>query len=105
MVIGRPFSLSGGGFRGYGYTEASGSGTSNSASNIPVVQLISLGNEQTLWLPLSAFSDSSLTAQPVSVGSFPMYYTRLTVFVNGIPSQSRIVRISYQSIFSPLIMK
>ncbi len=53
---GRPTSLSGSGFRGYGSAEASDGSTQSSASNIPAVQLISLENEQTLWFEGRSFT-------------------------------------------------
>lgn len=99
-------TLTGTGFRGYGSTEASDGSTQSSASNIPAVQLISLGNEQTLWLPGKSFTGTSISLPPVAAGSFPPGYARLTVFVNGIPSQSQVVRVAeYKYIFLPLLRK
>jgi hypothetical protein len=101
-----PTSLTGSGFRGYGSTEASDGSTQSSASNIPAVQLISLGNEQTLWLTEKSFTGTTITLPPVAAGSFPPGYARLTVFVNGIPSQSQVVRvIGYKLGFLPLLRK
>jgi hypothetical protein len=103
---GRLATLSGNGFRGYGSTEASDGSTQSSASNIPAVQLISLENEQTLWLSGKSFTGTSITLPPVATGSFPPGYARLTVFVNGIPSQSQVVQVvEYKLIFLPLLRK
>jgi hypothetical protein len=103
---GRPATLSGSGFRGYGSTEASDGSTQSSASNIPAVQLINLENEQTLWLIGRSFTGTSITLPPVAAGSFPAGYARLTVFVNGIPSQSQVVRVvENKLIFLPILRK
>ena len=103
---GRPTSLTGSGFRGYGSAEASDGSTQNSASNIPAVQLISLENEQTLWLDGRSFTGTSITLQPIAAGSFPSGYARLTVFVNGIPSQSQVVRVIENKLFFlPILRK
>ena len=101
-----PTGVSGSGFRGYGSTEASDGSTQSSASNIPAVQLISLENEQTLWLAGKSFTGTSITLPPVAAGSFPPGYARLTVFVNGIPSKSQMVRVeAYKLLFLPILRK
>jgi len=87
--------IGGSGLRGYGFTEASGSGTNNSATNYPLVQLRSLESGQSLWLspdPADPFSNTAFTSQPVS--SFPPGYSLMTVFVNGIPSISKFILMS-----------
>jgi hypothetical protein len=90
------------GSRFKGISEASGgNGAQNSSSNYPLVQLLSLTNEQTLFLPVDAmagWSDSSFTSTPVtlmtgSVSGFPIGYALVTVFTNGIPSQSQLVEL------------
>ena len=81
-----------------GISEASGgNGVQNSSSNYPLVQLLNLANEQTLLLPVDAmtgWSDSSFTSTPITVmttssSGFPIGYALVTVFTNGIPSQSQ----------------
>jgi hypothetical protein len=83
-----------------GISEASGgNGGQNSSSNYPLVQLLSLANEQTLFLSVDAmtgWSDSSFTSTPVTLmttssSGFPIGYALVTVFTNGIPSQSQFV--------------
>ena len=83
-----------------GISEASGgNGAQNSSSNYPLVQLLSLANEQTLFLPVDAmtgWSDTSFTSTPITLmttssGGFPVGYALATVFTNGIPSDSQIV--------------
>ena len=83
-----------------GISEASGgNGSQNSSSNYPLVQLLSLANEQTLFLPVDAmtgWSDTSFTSTPITLmttssSGFPIGYALVTVFTNGIPSQSQFV--------------
>lgn len=59
----------------------------DSPGNVPVVQLLSLANEQTLYLlpdPGTNWSDTSYTSTRVS--GMPPGYALVTMFVNGIPS-------------------
>src|SRR5439155_881812 len=83
-----------------GISEASGgNGAQNSSSNYPLVQLLSLGNEQTLFLLVDAmtgWSDTSFTSTPITLmttssSGFPIGYALVTVFTNGIPSGSQFV--------------
>jgi hypothetical protein len=107
---GDALEIGGSGLRGYGFTEASGSGTNNSATNYPLVQLRSLESGQSLWLspdPAHPFSNTAFTSQPVS--SFPPGYSLVTVFVNGIPSISKFILMpapapSY-SIYLPIVTR
>jgi hypothetical protein len=93
-------ALTASGSRFKGISEASGgNGVQNSSSNYPLVQLLSLTNEQTLFLPVDAmagWSDTSFTSQPLTImttssSGFPVGYALVTVFTNGIPSQSQFV--------------
>src|SRR5206468_4661768 len=92
--------LTASGSRFQGISEASGgNGVQNSSSNYPLVQLLSLANEQTLFLPLdmiAGWSDTSFTSAPITLmtissSGFPIGYALATVFTNGIPSQSQFV--------------
>src|SRR5256886_5899689 len=83
-----------------GISEASGgNGVQNSSSNYPLVQLLSLANEQTLFLPVDAingWSDTSFKSTPIALmttasSGFPIGYALVTVFTNGIPSESHFV--------------
>ena len=98
LPSGSELTASGSQFKGI--SEASGgNGAENSSSNYPLVQLLSLANEQTLFLPVDAitgWSDISFTSTPITVmttssSGFPIGYALVTVFTNGIPSQSRFV--------------
>jgi hypothetical protein len=95
---GNELTASGSGFKGI--SEASGgNGVQNSSSNYPLVQLLSLANEQTLFLLADAttgWSDTSFTSTPITLmttssNGFPIGYALVTVFANGIPSQSQFV--------------
>ena len=103
LVLGRELAAIGSGFHGYGLSEASGGGYNNSASNYPLVQLRRLDNAQTLWLPTRAFSEMALTTAAVT-GMAPGY-AQVTVFVNGIPSEARLVLVTPLRIYFPLVAK
>jgi hypothetical protein len=88
------------GSRFKGISEASGgNGAQNSSSNYPLVQLLSLANEQTVFLPMNAdrgWSDTAFTSTPITLmttssSGFPIGYALVTVFTNGIPSQTHFV--------------
>ncbi len=96
-------ALTASGSRFKGISEASGgNGAQNSSSNYPLVQLLSLANEQTLLLLVDAitgWSDTSFTSTPITVmgtssSGFPIGHALVTVFTNGIPSQSQYVILS-----------
>src|SRR5439155_4881469 len=98
IVPGSELTASGSRFQGI--SEASGgNGAQNSSSNYPLVQLHSVVNEQTLFLPVDAmagWSDTSFTSTPITLmttssSGFPIGYALVTVFTNGIPSQSQFV--------------
>jgi hypothetical protein len=98
IVPGSELTASGSRFKGI--SEASGGNAGqNSSSNYPLVQLLSLANEQTLFLPVDAmtgWSDTSFTSTPITLmttssSGFPIGYALVTVFTNGIPSQSKFV--------------
>jgi hypothetical protein len=57
-----------------------------------VVQLLSLGNQQTAFLLSTSWSSNSYTS--ASVSNFAPGYALVTVFVNGIPSTSSILDIA-----------
>ncbi len=92
--------LTASGSRFRGISEASGGNSvQNSSSNYPLIQLLSLANEQMLFLPVGAmagWSDTSFTSTPITLmtassSGFPIGYALVTVFTNGIPSQSQFV--------------
>ena len=83
------------GFTGQGNTEASSGGGQNSATNYPLVQFRSLLDGQSSFLPASSaanWSSSSFTSAPIS--GFGTGYGMLTVFANGIPSVSKIIKLN-----------
>jgi hypothetical protein len=100
-------TFTGTGFRGL--SEGSTGSTNQSATNYPLVQLRRVDNEQILWLsPGKPWSNSSFTSAPV--GGLGYGHTLLTVFVNGLPSLSKLIPVwnsqamplpESQSIFAP----
>ncbi|MBU1878040.1 MAG: hypothetical protein KJ734_03730, partial [Chloroflexi bacterium] len=107
LYQGQQLQVSGSGYRGFLYTDAASGGTSSSPTNYPLVQLRRLDNERILWLhpdPVSSFSATAFTSVPV-VG-FPQGPALVTVFVNGIPSTSKVIQVleGYR-IYLPLTLK
>ena len=99
--------LTGSGFRGYHNVDSGGSAAFQSSTAFPLIQVRRLDNEQITWLPLSAFSAESCTVQPAGLQPGP---AMLTVYVNGIPSHSAVVRIGTDSarrwnIYLPAVVK
>ena len=91
LNLSNSFALTGSQFRGL--SEGSGGNSSqNSASDFPVVQLLGIGNEQTLFLSSTNWQTNSFVSLPVT--NFPPGYALATMFVNGIPSASSIIRIA-----------
>ena len=72
--------------------EASGGGTSASATNYPLVQVMRVDNGQTAWVTQDAttsFTGSSFTSTASSLSGFPEGPVLVTAYVNGIPSASQ----------------
>ena len=95
LSLGSSLVLTGSQFRGI--SEGSGGATQDSPADVPVVQLRSLGNEQTLFLLSTNWSTNSVTS--ASVSGLPPGYALVTVFVNGIPSTAGILNIQDLSAF------
>jgi uncharacterized protein (TIGR03437 family) len=75
-----------------GISETSGHGAQSSATNYPIAQLRSLGNEQFVFLPVN--SDSGWTNNTFnynSLASFAPGPALLTIFANGVPSVAHVV--------------
>jgi hypothetical protein len=69
-----------------------GNGAQDSAANVPLVLLESLVNGQRRWLrPGVGWTDGTFASQPQT--GFPTGHALVTVFNNGIPSQSRVTLI------------
>ena len=93
--------LGGGGFTGI--SEASGGSSNNSATNYPIVQLRSLGNDQTVFLPSTSVNPSPNTGfVSTPIPQFPQGWAMVTIFTNGIPSISTFTQIQSLSL-SPVI--
>jgi hypothetical protein len=104
LELGSPLVASGSGFRGL--SEAAGGHSEQSATNYPLVRLRRLDSEQVRWLlpdPAAPFSDTYYTSMPVrGISPGPAL---VTVFVNGIPSVSRIIIVSHSHIFLPHVYR
>jgi hypothetical protein len=91
LPLGRSLALAGSGFRGV--TEGSGgNGTQSSASACPVVQLRNLESGQTAFLSSTNWQAGSFASLPLA--NVPPGHALATVFVNGIPSDSRILNLT-----------
>ncbi len=92
-----------------GFSGASSDDTRSSSTNYPVVQLLSLVNEQTLFLtsdPATNWSETSFTSQTIT--GFPSGPALVTVFTNGIPSDSKLIQVTglvttFSNLSSPTI--
>jgi hypothetical protein len=85
--IGESLGLIGGGFTGD--SEAASASTNSSASNYPLVNLHRLDGDDSYWLAPAADAERSknlFASRPLSGLPFGQY--ALTVFVNGISSES-----------------
>jgi WD40 repeat protein len=88
----RRLSLAGSLFQGI--SQASGGGTQDSASNYPIVQLRSIDNSQVVFVPVdpvAGWSDTRFTSLPLR--DFPLGPASVTVFTNGIPSDSKLLNV------------
>jgi hypothetical protein len=104
LFSGSALTFSGTGLRGYQFADGSGGGAYSSASNMPLVQLRRLDNEQVRWLTPASFSSTSYTSLPIT--GFPKGPLLVTVFVNGIPSHSKMLMLrDYFYVYLPLAMK
>ena len=90
-LLGLNTNLTVGGARFRGVSEASGGNQFNSATNYPVLQLSALSNGQTKTIPASSSSDTSFTSVPVT--GLPPGLAMVTLFTNGIPSNSQITQV------------
>ena len=88
LVLGGSLKLTGSRFKGI--SQASGGNTQDSSTNYPVTQLRNIDNSQVAFLPLgpiAGWSDTAFTSTPVN--NFPPGPALVTVFTNGIPSDSK----------------
>jgi hypothetical protein len=83
-------TLTGGDFRGVS-EGAGGNGGQDSPADYPVVQLRRLDSEQSAFLLCTNWQTNSFTSGPVS--RLALGWAMATVFVNGIPSASSLLRL------------
>ena len=90
LVLGSSLMLTGSRFQGI--SQASGGNSQDSSTNYPVVQLRDIDNSQVAFLPvdpMAGWSDTTFTSTPVN--NFPPGPALVTVFTNGIPSDSKYI--------------
>jgi WD40 repeat protein len=90
------------GSRFCGISGASGGNYQDASSDYPVVQLRSIENEQIKFLLSTSWSATNFTSVPVS--GLPPGYALATVFVNGIPSTSAILRVDMGSMPTAILL-
>src|SRR4030095_14220715 len=94
LTLGNSLFLLGSKFRGV--SEGSGgNGTQNSPSDCPVVQLRSIANGRLLSLSSTNWQTNSYVS--LAIANFPIGHALATMFVNGVPSESRDILV-----FTPL---
>jgi N-acetylneuraminic acid mutarotase len=106
LTLTKPYSFSGTQFRGYQSAEAAGGASNSSASNYPLVQLRRLDNHQSIWLPTdpeTGFTATTFNVPPLF--KFPLGPALLTVYVNGVPSESKIIQVEQIKTFVPFVAK
>src|SRR5206468_10379965 len=88
LELGSSLMLTGSRFQGI--SQASAGNFQDSSTNYPVVQLRNIDNSQIAFLPvdpIAGWSDTAFTSTPVN--DFPPGPALVTVFTNGIPSDSK----------------
>jgi N-acetylneuraminic acid mutarotase len=108
LKISKSLTLSGTQFRGYQLGEGAGGTTASSATNYPLVQLRRIDNNQVRWLTLddqAGFSDTTFKSTRLSTmlsGPAPFL---VAVYVNGIPSEFKSLKVELFKTFVPLIQR
>jgi hypothetical protein len=100
LNLGNHLNVTGSGFRGV--SESSGGNAQNSASDHPVVQLLAIESERALVLQTVSWSSNNFVSAPIT--NFPTGYALATVFVNGIPSASRVVQIDSAALPTTIVL-
>jgi hypothetical protein len=90
LGLGGSLVVTGSQFRGI--SGGSGGNNQDSPGDVPLVQLRSIENGRTVFLPVTSWSTNSFASAPV--WNFPPGWTLATVFVNGIQSTSSVVKLS-----------
>jgi hypothetical protein len=93
LITGSSLILTGSRFQGI--SEASSGNGQDSSTNYPVVQLRAIDNSQVAFLPvdpIAGWSDTAFTSTPVN--NFPAGPALVTVFTDGIPSDSKYLAVA-----------
>jgi hypothetical protein len=100
IALGQSLVANGSRFRGVSEGSAS-CNSQDSPADIPVLQLFALGNEQSAGQLATSWSVSNYVSAGVS--GIPGGWALATIFVNGIPGNSTLVRID-STLLSPIIL-
>jgi len=93
LITGSSLMLTGSRFQGI--SQASSGNGQDSSTNYPVVQLRAIDNSQVAFLPvdpIAGWSDTAFNSTPVN--NFPAGHALVTVFTNGIPSDSKYLAVA-----------
>src|SRR5205823_6014211 len=93
LITGSSLILTGSRFQGI--SQASSGNGQDSSTNYPVVQLRAIDNSQVAFLPvdpIAGWSDTAFNSTPVN--NFPAGPALVTVFTNGIPSDSKYLAVA-----------
>jgi hypothetical protein len=99
--LGNSLSLIGSQFRGVSQASG-GNGAQNSPSDCPVVQLRSIANDRVLSLSSANWQTNSYVSLPIT--NFPIGHALATMFVNGIPSESRDILVLTPPATTPIVL-
>ena len=104
LMYGHPFSATGSGLLGFGFAESSNGATNSSPTNYSLVQIRRLDSEQVLYLYPKSFTNSAFNS--TNVNSLLPGPALVTAFVNGIPSLSKYIYITYEKkLFLPFVRR
>jgi len=97
VILGGNISLTGSGFTGD--SEASGGATNSSATNLPLLQLRRVDNEQIAWTSPAMLSPGSATSyQSSPLTGLPLGPYLLTLYVNALASTSTVVSVGTSTV-------
>jgi hypothetical protein len=102
LISGSSLTLIGSRFQGI--SQASGGTFQDSSTNYPLVQLRNIDNSQVAFVsvhPIVGWSDTSFTSTPVN--NFSPGPALVTVFTNGIPSDSKYLVVASATPTPPII--
>lgn len=100
LNLGNHLNVTGSGFRGL--SQSSTGNAQDSPGDHPIVQLRAIESGRVLFLQTTTWSTNSFVSAPVT--NFPTGFAFVTVFVNGIPSVSRIIKIDSAALPTTIVL-